>query len=70
MYRGQMLQVRGMYRRHTIQVKGMYRGQTSYLRVMYKEQIEITLMMDNGHYITLFAEQLTRTFEVLVGICL
>ena len=37
-----------------LQVKGSYRGQ----------------MQDgdhsDGHYITLFAEQLTRTFEVLV----
>ena len=43
-----------MYRKWMLQVKGSYRGQ----------------MQDgdhtDGHYITLFAEQLTRTFKVLV----
>ena len=51
---GQILHVREMYRKWMLQVKGSYRGQ----------------MQDgdhtDGHYITLFAEQLTRTFEVLV----
>ena len=51
---GQLLHVREMFRKWMIQVKGSYRGQ----------------MQDgdhtDGHYITLFAEQLTRTFEVLV----
>ncbi len=55
--RGQTLQVRGLYRGQTnrqLQLKGSYRGQ-----------------MQNGdhtagHYITMFAEQLTRPFEVLV----
>ena len=37
-----------------LQVKGSYRGQ------MQDEDHA------DGHYITLFAEQLTRTFEVLV----
>ena len=51
---GQILHLGEMYRKWMLQVKGSYRGQ----------------MQDgdhtNRHYITLFAEQLTRTFEVLV----
>ena len=51
---GEILHVREMYRKWMLQVKGSYRGQ----------------MQDGdhtgGHYITMFAEQLTRTFEVLV----
>ncbi len=51
---GQILHVREIYRKWMLQVTGSYRGQ----------------MQDGdhtgGHYITMFAEQLTRTFEVLV----
>ena len=51
---GQILHMREMYRKWMLQVKGSYKGQ----------------MQDgdhtDGHYITMFAEQLTRTFEVLV----
>ena len=43
-----------MYRKWMFQVKGSYRGQM--------HDADHT----DGHYITLFAEQLTRTFEVLV----
>ena len=54
MENGQILHMREMYRKWMLQVKGSYRGQ----------------MQDgdhtDGHYITMFAEQLTRPFEVLV----
>ena len=52
---GQILHMREMYRKWMLQVKGSYR-----------EQIQDRDHTD-GHYITLFAEQLTRTFEVLVA---
>ena len=35
MYRGQILQVRGMYRGHTLHVRGMSRGQTSHVTDIY-----------------------------------
>ena len=43
-----------MYKKWTLQVKASYRGQM--------QDVDHT----DGHYITVFAEQLTRTFEVLV----
>ena len=46
--------MREMYRKLMLQVKGSYKGQTQ------------DGDHADGHYITLFAEQLTRTFEVLV----
>ena len=50
---GQILHVREIYRKWMLQVKGSYRGQ------MQDED------HTDEHYITLFDEQLTRTFEVL-----
>ena len=53
---GQIFHVREMYRKWILQVNGSYRGQ----------------MKDGDHtdrhYIIQFAEQLTRTFEVLVNV--
>ena len=51
---GQILHVREIYRKWILQVKGSYKG--------HMQDGDHT----DGHYITLFAEQLTRTFEVLV----
>ena len=51
---GQILHVREMYRKWKLQVQRSYRGQL--------QDGDHT----DGHYITLFAEQLTRTFKVLV----
>ena len=53
---GQILSVREMYRKCMLQVKGSYRG--------HMQDGDHT----DGHYFTLFAEQLTRPFEVLVVI--
>ena len=44
----------------------MYRGQTLHVREMYRGKIAVCKMEITLIYI-LFAEQLTRTFEVLVG---
>ena len=54
---GQILDVREMHRKWMLQVKGSYMGQIAYCKM------EITLKDIISH---LFAEQLTRTFEVLV----
>ena len=55
---GQILHVREMYRKWKLQVQRSYRGQ-----LQDRDHTD-------GHYITLFAEQLTRTFEVLVSLSL
>ena len=67
MHRGQTLHVRGMYRLRTLQVKGMYRGWTLHVRECTDSYLQDRDNTD-GHYITLFAEQLTRTFEVLFNV--
>ena len=46
-------------------MKGMHRGQILNVGQIAVCKIEIT-QIDNRNNITLFAEQLTRTFEVLV----
>ena len=71
MYRGQTLHARGRYRGQTLQVRGMYRGQTD---ITCERKVqgtgdrgkEAVCKVDIRHSITQFAEQLTRTFEVLV----
>ena len=47
-----------------------YRERKLHVREIYRGQIH-NLLQDytDGHYIKLFAEQLTRTFEVLVVVC-
>ena len=63
--------------KHSLQVKGMYRDihyklQVQKMDVTSKRMLQGTdsILQDrdhtDGHYIPLFAEQLTRTFEVLV----